>query len=85
MLFLLLAIVLSEPHEKTRGNNDRVTEIVHSLFLDCRPSLLYHFLLLSSFTPNPFPSDVLAEWPVYRYMVRVDIPCDDIISERLKI
>ena len=32
------------------------------LSFDCASSFLYHFFLLSSFTPSSFPSDVLAEW-----------------------
>ena len=27
------------------------------------------FLLLSLSTPSPFPSDLLAEWPLYRYII----------------
>ena len=49
------------------------------------PSFLYHFLLLSSSTPSPFPSDVLAEWLLYGYIFTGGILCDDIMSERLKI
>ena len=43
------------------------------------------FLLLSLSTPIPFSSDLLAEWPLYRYLVRSGILCDDIMTEQLKI
>ena len=36
-------------------------------FLTAR-SPFYVFLLLSSSTPFPFPSDALAEWPVETYI-----------------
>ena len=43
------------------------------------------FLLLSLSTPIPFSSDLLAEWPLYRYLVRSGILCDDIMTEQSKI
>ena len=68
-LFLLLAVILSHLHEKPRRNEDWGTEksTYKNLweghhFRDCTPSFLYHFLLLSSFTPSHFPSDVIAKW-----------------------
>ena len=66
VLFLLLPVILSELHEKPR-RKDLVTanstqknlcEIHH--FFDFTPSFLFHFLLLSSSTPSPFRSGVLA-------------------------
>ena len=68
VLFLLLAVILSGLLEKPRRNKDWVTEksTLKNMceghhFFDCTSSFLCHFLLLSSSTPSPFPSDVLAE------------------------
>ena len=51
-----------------------------------------HPLLSMSFsrfflsTPSPFPSNVLAEWPLQRYIVLLWVLlCNHIMSERLKI
>ena len=66
VLFLLLAVVLSELLEKPRRNIDWVTEISTFTFFDRTPSVLYHFLLLFWSTPSCFRSDILAEWPLYR-------------------
>ena len=66
---LLLDVILSALHEKPR-RKDGVTEKSTLKFLceghlfDCTPSFLCHFLLLSLFTLFPFPSDILAEWPL---------------------
>ena len=60
VFFLLRAVILSELHEKPRSNKDSVAEIT----FDCTPSFLLCHLLPSSFTPSPFPKDVLAEWPL---------------------
>ena len=71
VFFLLLAVILSELHEKPRSNKDWVTEKSTYInlcerhhFFDCTPSFLCHFLLPSSSTPSPFPIDVLAQWPL---------------------
>ena len=60
VLFLLLAVILSELYGKPRRNKDRVTEKSTKKnlceghhFFDCTPSFLCHFLLLSSSTPLP--------------------------------
>ena len=60
VLFLLLAVILSELYEKPRRNKDWVTEkstkknlCERHHFFDCTPSFLYRFLLLSSSTPLP--------------------------------
>ena len=65
----LFALILPGPYEKPRRNKDWVTKTKHieefrwgHHFFDCTPSFLCHFLLLSSSTPFPFLSDVLAEW-----------------------
>ena len=57
VLFLLLAVILSELYEKPRRNKDWVTEkstkknlCERHHFFDCTPSLLCHFLLLPSST-----------------------------------
>ena len=68
MLFLLLAVVLSEFHEKPRRNVDWVTEKSTFIFSDWAPSVLYRFLLLSSSTLSCIRSDVLVVWPLYRYI-----------------
>ena len=76
VLFLLLAVILSGLHEKSRRNKDWVTEKItlknlfegHH-FYDCTSSFLCQFLLLSSSTPSSFPSEVLAEWPLQRYTI----------------
>ena len=38
-------------------------------FFDCTSSFLCHFLLLSSSTTCPFLSEVLAESPLWRYII----------------
>ena len=38
-------------------------------FFECKSSFLCQCLLLSSSTPSPFPSDVLAEWLLQRYII----------------
>ena len=57
VLFLLLAVILSELYEKPRRNKDCVTEkstkknlCERHHFFRCTPSRLSHFLLLSSST-----------------------------------
>ena len=67
--FLLLAVILSEPHQKPR-RKDWVTEKVHRricvtdiTFLTAY-SPFYVFLLLSLSTPSPFLSNTLAKWPL---------------------
>ena len=62
-LFLLLAVILSELHDKPR-RKDWVRDI--TLLTARFPS--YVFFLLSSSTPSPFPSDALAEWQLQRYI-----------------
>ena len=66
VLFLLLAVILLELHEKPR-RKDLVTtkSTLKNLceghhFFDCTPFFLCHFLLLCSSTPSPFQSDVIA-------------------------
>ena len=87
VLFLSLAVILSELHEKTR-RKDWVTEKVHrgfawgiSLFLTVR-SPFHAFLLLSSSTPSPFSNNALAEWPLDTYIALSGILCDDIMNKR---
>ena len=70
VLFLLLAIMLSELHEKLRRKG-WVTEksIKKNLceghhFFDCSPSFLCHFMFIYSSTPFLFPSDVIAKRPL---------------------
>ena len=60
VLFLLLAVLLSELYEKPRRKKDWVTEKStkknlreRHQFFDCTPFLLSHFLLLSSSTLLP--------------------------------
>ena len=84
--FLMLTWVLSELHEKPR-REVWVTEKVHGRiyeghhFFDSMPSFLCHFLFLFLSTPSPLPSDILAEWPLKRYIILqwlvfcVMIPC----------
>ena len=67
--FLLLAVILSELHEKPR-RKDWVKEKIHRricvrdiTFLTARCPF-YVFLLLFLSTPSHFPSDVPAEWPL---------------------
>ena len=50
----------------------------HKLF-DCIYSFLCNSLLFSLSTSFPFPSDVIAQWPVWVVL------CDDIMSEWSKI
>ena len=71
MLFLLLTVVSSEPHEKPRRNNDWVAEKIHWLFLTtCHPFYIIFDCFL--FVPLlPFPSDVLAEWLLYKCIDKV--------------
>ena len=76
VLFLLLAVILLGLHEKPRKNKDWVTEksTLKNLgdgyhFFNCTASFLCYFLLLSSFTPFPFPSDVLPQWTLQRYIL----------------
>ena len=71
VLLFLLAILLSEPHEKPRRNNDRVKKNIHFFWLHAILSI--SFLLLSPSTPLLFLSDVLAEWPLNRRIVRSGI------------
>ena len=54
VLFLLLATVLSEPHEKPRRNNDRVMEKMDSLFLTARHP--FHIIFCCSLCLLPTPS-----------------------------
>ena len=69
MLFLLLAVILSELYEKPRIERKiELKKKVHRIicvrditFLTA-PSPFYVFSLLSLSTPSPFPSDTLAEW-----------------------
>ena len=75
VLFLLLALILSELHEKPRRNKDSVTEksIWKNLceghhFFGCIPSFLCH-LFLSSSTLFLFPGDVRVECPLKRYII----------------
>ena len=56
VLFLLLAIVLSEPHEKPRRNNDRVTEKIHWIFLIARHP--FSIILCCCLNLLPPPSQV---------------------------
>ena len=63
VLFLLLAVVLSELYEKPRRKKDWVAEISTKNnfceghhFFDCKPLLLCQFLLLSL-------SNLLSKWP----------------------
>ena len=60
VLFLLLAVILSELYEKPKRNKDWVTEkstkknlCEGHRFFDCTPSFLCRFLMLSSSTPLP--------------------------------
>ena len=56
-----------------------------TLFFWLVDSFLCHLFLLSLSTPSPFPSDVLAEWPLSRFIILLwVIFCDDIMSERSK-
>ena len=71
VLFLLLAVILSELYEKPRRYKDWVTEKSTLMnlyeehhFFHCTSSFPCLFLLLSSSTPFPFLSDVLADWPL---------------------
>ena len=50
---------------KTESQKKYVEEFTwRTLLFNCTPSFLCHFLLFSSSPPFPFPSDVLAEWPL---------------------
>ena len=69
VLFLLLAVILPEFHEKPIWNKDEVTEkdtqdnfCEEHQFFDCTPAFLLRYLLLSLSTPSPFSYDELAEW-----------------------
>ena len=53
VLFLLLAIVLSQPHEEPRRNNDRVAERIHSLFMTARHSFNIIFCCFLSLLSPP--------------------------------
>ena len=74
VLFFLLTAILSELREKPR--KDWVTEKKNieefvwgaSLFLTAHP-FLCHFLLLPLSSPFPFLLDVLAEWPLKKYII----------------
>ena len=67
VLFLLLAIILLELHEKPKRKAELQKKVHRSIcvrditFLSAL-SPFYVFLLLSLSTPSPFPSDTLAEW-----------------------
>ena len=51
VLLFLLAILLSEPHEKPRRNNDRVKK-KHSLFLTARHPFNIIFVAFSLYSPS---------------------------------
>ena len=77
VFFLLLAVILSELHGKSRRNKDWVTEkssyknLYEGYYVfDCTPFFLCYFLLLSSSTLSPFPTDVRAEWSDTKYYYR---------------
>ena len=54
VLFLLLAIVLSEEHyEKPRNNNDRVTEKIHSHFVTAHHPFSIFFCCFLHLLPPP--------------------------------
>ena len=67
VLFLLLAVILLGPLEKLRRNKDWIKEKSTEKnlyewhhFFQSTSSFLCHFLLLSSSTPSPFPSDAFS-------------------------
>ena len=100
VLFLLLAVILSGLHEKSRRNKDWVTEkntlSIKELseehdFFDCMPFFLCHFLLLSSsflFVVFVlfFKKGTCWVAPIKMHNIAIGGNiCDDSMSERLKI
>ena len=93
VLFLSLAVILSELHQKPRrkdlvtAKNTQKNLCEGHHFFDCTSSFLCHFLLLSSSTPFPLP-----KWcTCLMFLIKIrniavgGIPCDDIMSERSKM
>ena len=74
VLFLLLAVILSELYENPRRKKDWVAErgakknlCEGDHFFDCMPSLLCFFCCFLRLLS--FPSDVLAVWPQWKYII----------------
>ena len=66
----IIRILWETKKERLSYRKKYVEEFVWGIFLFWLHALLFFvFLLLSSSTPSPFPSDVLAEWPLWRYIV----------------